>query len=520
MRGRHLVTTPSFSFLCSAQRNHCRRQTHSQAGRVGRSYSNNYCSYFRFYVSAVVILVSGVRVWGEKLPGSVLLTCWATPTTKITTTISADFRCTRIRQTPSRCLISQQQKPFRRNSKIRMSSIHMTTDPVTSSKEGRYYEVEEKFTFLSTSTTPWNTGENREDNQLPPSSESSTSRLGAAMEQIESRLRALGFVPHRNAMEMTDWYYDTIADNYDDGDEILDPRTKNKDFQPNSGSATLITRSPSTCSYILVRNDCWLRFRQTGITVQDGDWQLKKGCHDTNRHEPDGAAVVYEEIGGLEAVKMACSIISSYGSSSNTSKLSTTRIISSSSGTTVSCCPEGHQSINPDIHWESAPIVPVPSHNENIKLYPFARIFTRRMTWRRENNGVGDGGDQDRFDVIVDLDSTDFGYTVGEVEIIVRHRDDIPRARRHIRQILNELLQKGNDDEYNGGLPSPRQQPMGKLEYYLKMRRPTLYELAMQRHHGGATDLPVQQLSPKVFAPTKRIEGHNAPCDTVTHVEH
>jgi hypothetical protein len=71
----------------------------------------------------------------------------------------------------------------------------------------------------------------------------------------------------------------------------------------------------------------------------------------------------------------------------------------------------------------------------------------------------------------VDLDRTDFGYRVGEVEIVVSDRQDVDAAWQDIATFLKELIPTSNDVD---------QEPLGKLELYLMKHRLDFYRACVQ----------------------------------------
>ena len=71
-------------------------------------------------------------------------------------------------------------------------------------------------------------------------------------------------------------------------------------------------------------------------------------------------------------------------------------------------------------------------------------------------------------DMSIDLDSTDFHYSVGEVESVVHTEEEISAARTHVQELVAKLC---------NGVPDPAR---GKLEYFLKRNRPDMYEDCVQ----------------------------------------
>ena len=94
------------------------------------------------------------------------------------------------------------------------------------------------------------------------------------------------------------------------------------------------------------------------------------------------------------------------------------------------------------------------------------------------------------FCLVVDLDTTDFGYAVGEVEAVVQRPDQVPAARAAIAEFLDTLLLRlyDNDDEeqddenhdHGDGDQAPKAAAVGKLEYYLQTRRPDVYQIMVE----------------------------------------
>jgi thiamine-triphosphatase len=215
--------------------------------------------------------------------------------------------------------------------------------------------------------------------------------------QLERQLRESGF-EQSPTVEMVDWYFDTE-------------------------------------SYCLVQKDCWLRFREKAGTL--GQWELKRGQKD---HQ-EGRATVYEEIEGDSAVSLASSLIQSAGTSVS---------VSASVSVTEKTATTDFQGYNNN----TVPQVPGLD-----SLSPFARIVTRRASWRHVSK------DHRFADLSVDLDTTDFDYAIGEVEAVVTSQEEVADARVRIQTLLNELV--GGD--------SPKK-PRGKLEHYLYRFRPQLYQ--------------------------------------------
>mmetsp|Transcript_17927 Transcript_17927/g.19424 ORF Transcript_17927/g.19424 Transcript_17927/m.19424 type:complete len:355 (-) Transcript_17927:348-1412(-) len=297
---------------------------------------------------------------------------------------------------------------------------------------------------------------------------------------IEDRLRQENFVPI-NEITMVDWYFDRLedVDNYDDGDVDGD--------------------GDDSCYSLdlpLVRQDQWLRFRKilshnnkSKVENQSGKWQLKRGTK--NAANSSNSSSVYEEIEGIEAVRITHSILMQ--SQSQKTKSHDDKTTKSSSADTL-------------FFGYVIPVLPIPDiYND---LEPFARIETRRSTWQQiemstKNNTTtttsSNYGDNCSLfpNLIVDLDCVPDGYNLGEVEVVVDGNDinavvneeeAIALAQKKIEEFLKILLQNENEENEKGdegnnslsSLPIQRRPPMGKLEHFLFCNRPRIYRLCIE----------------------------------------
>lgn len=172
--------------------------------------------------------------------------------------------------------------------------------------------------------------------------------------------------------------------------------------------------------------DNWLRYRE--VSGNGASWQLKKG----QRHE--GGVTVYEEVEGDEAVQQALSAIHWQTETS---------------------------SITPIAEYEGRQVPELP--DPTCGLLPFCRIETRRASWRYLNG--------DSSSIAVDLDVTNFGYMVGEVEIVVETKEEVQEARQKIEEFLRLHV------------PAPAanaETAVGKLEHYLMAHRPEFYQACVE----------------------------------------
>ena len=173
--------------------------------------------------------------------------------------------------------------------------------------------------------------------------------------------------------------------------------------------------------WILTPQDHWLRFRET---ERGSGWQLKRG----RQHE--GGSTIYEELENDEAVEASISMLP-----------------------------------NPDIDAEVPTTYEghlVPQLPRPTCLVPFARIETHRSSWTFSGtSAVYDG-------LTVDLDGTQYGYMVGEVEAVVYNDSEIPAVKERISSLVHQLA------------PENESVPVGKLEHYLIRHHPDHYEACVK----------------------------------------
>lgn len=191
-------------------------------------------------------------------------------------------------------------------------------------------------------------------------------------------------------------------------------------------------------TYPLVRQDSWLRYR-SAANKGDGQWELKRG---TPRLDDGGKskATVYEEIEGGKALTVSQELITAYLANRQWDEKSSTENDSAD--------------LYKDYDIPQSP-VDIPG------LSPIARIATQRSTWLPSETDAMEN-------LVVDLDTTDFGHAVGEVEMLVGKKSDIEGARQDLQKWLEDLL--GEDT-----LKGPP--PMGKLEYFLSTHRPSILDV-------------------------------------------
>ena len=208
--------------------------------------------------------------------------------------------------------------------------------------------------------------------------------------------------------------------------------------------------------WTLTMHDCWLRYRDDFSEAYNvgGKWQLKIGRMLKEQYGGN-RATVYEEIEGDEAVVAALSIID---------KASTVSISDSSDGPQP---PSGTISLaGKEGILDGQEIPTIPGFGDSYNLIPFARFMTTRTGWTYPDDG---GPESSMYaGITVDIDSADFGFAVGEVEVVVEREEDVPRAKEKVSFLLQKL-----DVENSGSHVAPP----GKLETYMKNKR---------RHHYDA----------------------------------
>jgi hypothetical protein len=265
--------------------------------------------------------------------------------------------------------------------------------------------------------------------------------------KIETRLQELGFVQQQQTQTksgettyMVDWYWE---ENDSNGD---------------------------CCCWTLTTQDCWLRHRQvitttssddaSSKTKKKGSWQLKLG------RKVDGngtAATVYEEIVGPDAISKALTLLSS--SSSTTT----------SQSKSASSKKNDHEQQLTELlaqfssEMELPPEMMDSSSASRPRIIPFAKIETRRSSWVPGTASVLSDDNSGKYAKLkVDMDTTQFGYAVGEVEMVVHEESEISPAQNLVQVFVAQLLECKEEHE-----DAP---PVGKLEYYLIQNRPDHYQ--------------------------------------------
>ncbi len=224
--------------------------------------------------------------------------------------------------------------------------------------------------------------------------------------RVERTLASLGFERVGRGEEFVDWYFDI----------------------------------PSPHWHFSLRH-VWIRYREKKITVANGwgwrgAWQVKRGERTTaagpEQGDSDGITV-YEEFQGRDAKVLILDMLSELGGT-GTLDAALEMDVSPSLGSHYG----GHD-------------IPYLAGAE--RLVPFARLFTMRTCFETTNDG-------EFSNLKVDIDRTDFGQMVGEVEAVFGDFSDqshVQAAEEKISKLVDLISSEG---ERVGST-------MGKLEYYL-----------------------------------------------------
>jgi hypothetical protein len=257
----------------------------------------------------------------------------------------------------------------------------------------------------------------------PPPSSSSSSELEVEKKfriadelsatRVEGTLASLGFDRVGREEEFVDWYFDLPAPHW----------------------------------HFSLR-DVWIRYREKKIDIAGGwgwrgAWQVKRGIRkrdDSGLQGSDGDGItVYKELQGRDAKALILDMLSE--SESMEALVLALGKDSSPSLSPLPCLQYGEYD------------VPYLAGTE--RLVPFARLLTIRTCYLDTTN------EGEFYNLKVDIDRTDAGYMVGEVEAVFNDssvdQSEIEVAKENISKLVDLL--SGNDDGDGS--------PIGKLEYYM-----------------------------------------------------
>lgn len=205
--------------------------------------------------------------------------------------------------------------------------------------------------------------------------------------------------------------------------EDLEGKLKSLGFVPK-GTAFIVDWYFDREDNFLSIRDCWLRLRQKSGKER---WELKIG-------RGDQGTTVYEEIEGDQACAVAASVLAEGGSVATEDR-----------------------NLSKTFDGFLIPHLPI---EEPHGLRPFCRLETKRSSWVAESNDSTYSG------LIVDLDSTNTGHTVGEVETVCRNESEVAVGKQRVEKLIAELT---------GNTKSDGRAAIGKLEHFLLNNRPDHY---------------------------------------------
>jgi hypothetical protein len=290
------------------------------------------------------------------------------------------------------------------------TSIHS----YTTKQYMKMIEVERKFVIPTK-------GEGSQQTSITTDDRSSSRIEGFDM---ENKLYSLGFTRHKESIPFEDWYFDL----------------------------------PSPY-WILSTQDKWFRYRQYFLPGDrqegTGHWQLKRSIkiRETNQNHVE-QSTVYEELEGEEALYEVLSVWDQH--KQTLSEEQKNELLSQTKDVKVGAS-------------ENIPLFHEPWEELGLYLKPFARFITHRASWVLHSNHI----DRTFENLTLDLDTTDFGYNVGEAEILVHSNQDIPSAQEKISRFLEVLL----DDASMG---NTSEKVLGKLEVFLMEKDIEHYQACIQ----------------------------------------
>lgn len=209
----------------------------------------------------------------------------------------------------------------------------------------------------------------------------------------------------------------------------------------------------------LMRRDTWLRYRHLVDSLHNGQWQLKSGSGN-QKSEQEPTTTIYKEIAGDEALWQVRDLLQENNQVAEEAS--------------------NPENINLDEGEYEGCTIPIPTIDLP-GLTPFARIVTQRSSWKSASNHFEH--------LTVDLDQTNFGYNVGEVEMLVpgdtREEDYLvlQNAKNKIQALIDQLaictLARQNQDMLAESVSSTRKvsYTKGKLEYFLEYQKPLIYAI-------------------------------------------
>lgn len=204
-------------------------------------------------------------------------------------------------------------------------------------------------------------------------------------------------------------------------------------------------------------NDIWIRYREKKWKMNNnygwrGVWQVKRrdAAEGDTGKESDGMTV-YQEYQGAAAKEMILELLC------NIDEESCNIVLDESESTLPG---SGYSDVP---HLDGAEL-----------LVPFSKFKTFRSCWQIPDSV----SDNNKFvGLKVDIDRTDIGYAVGEVEAIFESNSndaEVELQKKNIRDLV-DLLTAGQKAGTNEETMS-----MGKLEYFLRVNSRTHYEACIK----------------------------------------
>jgi len=286
------------------------------------------------------------------------------------------------------------------------------------------------------------------------------------MKSLQSSLMNMGFVPS-SKIQFMDWYFDIPPPNM-----------------------------------TLCIQDCWLRYRclvpSSAVGMSDGDnenddkmssWELKKArvvpksTTTTNNAQLNNnkSVTIYQEVTGQDAIQEVVNIFKKIAGrielcSNKESNKDEFHIDNGTSNKDIIQPMEGPN---------------IPPSLQSFGIQPFARIQTTRYQWKMMDIDAKEGmtTNNQRWNgtgtIKVDMDVTDFGYAVGEVEVVVSSMDQVNHAKEVVEDIVSRIMSASQTTDDNNASDEREDKDnkaivvMGKLETYLLRNQPHVYSVCV-----------------------------------------
>jgi hypothetical protein len=243
-----------------------------------------------------------------------------------------------------------------------------------------------------------------------------------AAKRLEQTLTSLGFtISHTE--EFVDWYFDLPAPHWH-----------------------------------FVLNDCWFRYREKKVKVLNnwgwrGSWQVKRGSKGEGPRGNDDGMTVYEEFQGEEAKRLIRDMVLQHRNS-----------FEGACDSSENDAPIDPSALNSNYDGHEVPYLAGADC-----LAPFARIDTSRTRLEAAN-------DMEFSNLKVDIDKTNFGHMVGEVEAVIddcsNDKARVEAAKEQISRLVDMIVSKS---ELESSVDA-----IGKLEYYLINNQRDLYDKCIE----------------------------------------